>query len=134
MLRKKIKFIVGLLVIVIIIGYLVFFAMKGSALYYMTVSELKAKGSGVYEAGVRISGDVETGSVQWDPTTLNLTFVMTDGEARVPVVYHGGKPDMFREGGPVVVEGRYTAEKIFQATQLLTKCPSKYEPADDEKG
>ena len=127
------KFVVGSFIIVITIGYLVYSGMKGSTLYYMTVSELKAKGSGVYEEGVRISGDVETGSVQWDPTTLNLRFVMTDGEEGVNVVYRGGMPDMFREGGPVVVEGRYTSDEIFHATQLYAKCPSKYEQTEDQE-
>jgi len=128
--RKKTKFIVGAFVVLILVGYLVYAGMKGSTLYYMTVSELKAKGAGIYEEGVRISGNVETGSVQWNPETLTLQFVMTDGNERVNAVYRGGMPDMFTEGGPVVIEGRYTSDGVFRATQLFAKCPSKYEPAE----
>jgi cytochrome c-type biogenesis protein CcmE len=131
--RKKTKFIIGSCVIVIIIGYLVYTGMKGSSLYYMTVSELVARGSGLYEEGVRISGDVQTGSVHWDSDSLNLRFVMTDGKESVDVAYRGGLPDMFQEGAPVVIEGQYSSTGIFHATQLLAKCPSKYEPVASEE-
>ena len=126
--RQRTKFIIGATVVIFIVGYLVYSGMKGSSLYYMTVSELVAQGSGVYEEGVRISGEVQTGSVQWDAGTLDLSFVMTDGKQNVDVTYRGGLPDLFREGSPVVIEGRYSSDGVFHATQLFAKCPSKYEP------
>jgi cytochrome c-type biogenesis protein CcmE len=46
----------------------------------------------------------------------------------VPVAYHGILPDMFAEGREVVVEGRY-ADGGLAARQIMTSCPSKYEPA-----
>ena len=122
------RLIAGSAIVLAILAYMIYAGMKGATLYYMTVSELVAKGNGVYEKGVRVSGDVEAGSVKWDARTLQLRFVMTDGSERVDVAYQGGLPDTFREGSPVVVEGTYTGG-TFQATVLLAKCPSKYGPA-----
>jgi len=50
--------------------------------------------------------------------------------ARVPVVYHGSVPDLFKVGRHVVVEGSLR-NGVFVAKpgSLVTKCPSKYAPA-----
>jgi cytochrome c-type biogenesis protein CcmE len=47
--------------------------------------------------------------------------------ARVPVVYHGSVPDLFKSGRDVVVEGTLR-NGVFVAKpgSLTTKCPSKY--------
>jgi cytochrome c-type biogenesis protein CcmE len=36
-------------------------------------------------------------------------------------------PDLFKDGAEVVVEGKLTAAGTFHATNLLAKCPSKFE-------
>lgn len=126
------KLLIGSVIVLAIFAYMIHAGMKGATLYYMTVSELVSKGSGIYEKGMRVSGDVETGSMRWDPQTLQLRFVMTDGSGRVDVAYQGGLPDTFREGSPVVVEGTYDGG-TFQATVLLAKCPSKYAPAAEAR-
>jgi hypothetical protein len=38
------------------------------------------------------------------------------------------KPDMFAENRDVIVEGRLQADGRIKAAQVLTQCPSKYEP------
>lgn len=44
----------------------------------------------------------------------------------VPVRYQRLKPDLLAEGVEVVAEGTLV-DGVFHATQLLVKCPSKYE-------
>ena len=36
-------------------------------------------------------------------------------------------PDLFKDGAEVVVEGELTPSGAFHATNLLAKCPSKFE-------
>ena len=43
----------------------------------------------------------------------------------IPVIYEGVKPDMFREGQGVVVEGRML-NGVFEAQQLLVKHSEEY--------
>jgi cytochrome c-type biogenesis protein CcmE len=47
---------------------------------------------------------------------------------RVPVVFHGSPPDLFRTGRHVYVSGVYDG-KTVAARSITTKCPSKYSPA-----
>lgn len=48
------------------------------------------------------------------------------GSTTVPVRYERLKPDLLAEGVEVVAEGMLV-DGVFHATQLLVKCPSKYE-------
>jgi len=43
------------------------------------------------------------------------------------VEYAGIRPDTLQPGRDVILEGHY-AGGVFQATVLMTQCPSKYEP------
>jgi cytochrome c-type biogenesis protein CcmE len=84
------------------------------------------------------TGDLSlTGKVVGKPSgdahsTAGLRFRMRDiqGESAtaVPVVFHGTVPDLFKSGRDVVVDGQYK-NGVFDAHNLVTKCPSKYAPA-----
>ncbi len=67
-----------------------------------------------------------------EPSGQDVTFVVTDGTASLPVNYHGIIPDTFVDGADVVVEGRLGEDGTFVAHTMLAKCPSKYEAADGE--
>jgi cytochrome c-type biogenesis protein CcmE len=126
--KKKIKFIVGGVIIAVAAVYLVYAGVRGNLVYYVTPSELLAKGEQMYNKGIRLSGRIEDGSINWDAGKLDLRFKITDGKETIPVVYHGIVPDTFKYGVEVVVEGKLNPEHTFQAAKLLAKCPSKYEP------
>ena len=69
---------------------------------------------------------VSPGSVYWNPDIVRLSFKITEDEITfIPVVYYGVKPDMFREGQGVVVEGRMKDEH-FHADLLLVKHSEEY--------
>ncbi len=125
--KKKLKFIIGGLLITCAIVALVYTGVRDSMVYYHTPSEIMTKSSEIYNKGIRISGHIQDGSINWDGNKLDLTFNITDGKQNIPVVYHGVVPDTFKYGVEVVVEGKLNTENIFHATQLLAKCPSKYE-------
>ena len=67
-------------------------------------------------------------------TKSGMRFVLKDvrsaNRARVPVVYHGSVPDLFKSGSDVVVNGTMR-NGVFLATRdsLVTKCPDHYAPA-----
>ena len=123
------KLLIGGLVIIVAIGYLVISSIGGASSYYITVGELKAKGPEIYGKTVRVAGTVIGDTIEWDPENLVLRFEIADESGRLPVVYHGPRPDMLRDGASAVVEGKYTPEGVFMANPkgLLLKCPSKYE-------
>lgn len=118
--------IVGILV-TLVAGYLVVSAARGSTAYYMTIEEVKAQGAS--ERTVRVTGYVVGDSVVWEPLDLRLQFDIVDDGGRLPAVFHGSRPDMFRDGAQVVLEGRYSPAGVFEARTMLLQCPSKYEAA-----
>lgn len=126
--KRRKKFILGSLIVLLLVGYLVYTGLRDTMGYYMTVSELKAKGEPIYGEVLRLSGKVVDGSISWNPKELVLGFKIADDRESIDVVYKGVVPDTFKNGVDVVVEGKYTPEGVFQASVLLPKCPSKYLP------
>ena len=136
--KKQSRFIAGALVLVGVVGYLAVTGMKDSMMYYYTPDELTAKLTAdptARELGAKVGGRVVPGSVRFDQKTLDLRFTLVDietGKHPFPVHYQGPLPDTFREGRDVVVEGRYHAGKSIEATNVLTKCGSRYEAAESD--
>lgn len=89
-----------------------------------------------------MAGRVKAGTINWNPATLTLAFVIVQppepGGAAVEKVaaanpaefrvIAGGepKPDMFGAGRDVIVEGSLAPDGTIEARQVLTACPSKY--------
>jgi len=119
---------VGVAVLVAAVAYLLVTGLQSTAVYYLTVSELRAAGSSVYGQPIRVAGNVVQGSIQRDPTSFVVHFEAEDASGRIPVVYRGVLPDIFGDNIEVVVEGRYGETGVFNASTLLAKCPSKFEP------
>src|SRR5262249_35655757 len=122
----------GSMVIVATIGYLMYTGIRETSAYYLTIKEFLPKKADYGNVPLRVAGRVQTGSIDYDATTLHLRFRLADfsdanrAEVSVPVSFTGIKPDMFAEGRDVIVEGRYTSG-VLEANQVLTSCPSKYE-------
>jgi cytochrome c-type biogenesis protein CcmE len=125
--RKNLKFLIGGLVVAAVVVYLAVGGVREGMVYYLTVSEFYGKVPTLGDQGVRVSGKVAKGSIERDATNLNINFVITDGKENLPVFYHGVVPDIFGEDIEVVVEGKFSPEGSFRASNLLTKCPSKFE-------
>jgi len=126
--RLPVSFILGGLAILGAVIYLVYANTRADAVYYLTVSELKSCTTCASQS-VRVAGVVQAGSIIQDNQAQQISFVITDSGNRLPVVYSGIVPDIFRPGITVVVEGHYTGQGPFQAQTLLAKCPSKFQVA-----
>ena len=121
------------------IAALMYSAAVQSAKAVMTVDELSSSGAtGNIQLGARVA---ESEIFYQTTPEFLLKFTVHDipeGEKVIPVVYHGIMPDTLQEGRDVILEGKFDGE-AFQASSLLTQCPSKYEPplpgeASENKG
>jgi cytochrome c-type biogenesis protein CcmE len=119
------RFVAGGAVIALAVAYLVYLSLGTATVYYLTVSELQDKGPSAHL--VRVAGSVEPGSIVREGAGRSVRFAVSDGAARLPVTYGGLVPDIFADAIEVVVEGRFSADGVFRATNLLTKCPSRFE-------
>jgi cytochrome c-type biogenesis protein CcmE len=120
---RRLKFIIPTAIVLLVVVWLVASNLQGSSTPYLTVPEVMAAGPS--ERLVRAVGLAR--DITWDAPTLTLHFEITHEDQALSVVYKGVRPDMLVDGSQTVVEGKYTAGGIFQATKVLLKCPSKYE-------
>ena len=131
--NKKVKFIVGGVLIALAVVYLIYAGVSSNSAYFLTVDELYAKGDAMHNRTVRVAGMVDAETIDFNNRELILAFDVTSetGE-RMPVVFNGPKPDQMREGAEAILEGKYNGQE-FQAQSLLLKCPSRYEEGTIEE-
>jgi len=155
---QRTKFIFGGLLILAAVVYLIASSTQASAEYFMTVDELKAEGTTVVGKSLRASGAVVGDTIQYDPSTLTLSFdvahvpgdnadieaqgglavvlhqaVIDPSRSRMKVVYVGPKPDLLRDEAQAIMTGKLGDDGVFYADELLLKCPTKYEEAVPEQ-
>jgi cytochrome c-type biogenesis protein CcmE len=150
----RIKFIIGGLLIVTAVVYLIISSTRASAQYFLTIHELAEKGNSVEGRELRISGAVVGDSIQYDPQSLTLRFTVADipgdnkvieqqgglakvlhdavsdpQRRRLEIIYVGPRPDLLRDEAQAIMTGKIGDDGVFQAEELLLKCPTKYEEA-----
>jgi cytochrome c-type biogenesis protein CcmE len=148
--RVRPRFYFGGALIVLAVAYLIFSAIRSTSEYYLTVDEVSARRAELGRDPIRVAGRVKAGTISWEPNTLTLKFVIVpipDPASASPVqpvsitapptefpVYCAGqpKPDMLAAGRDVIVEGKLGAGGVIIATQVMTSCPSKYQPKQSQ--
>lgn len=108
---------------------LVLRALNANVMFFYSPSQVHA-GEAPQGAAFRVGGVVQVGSVQRMVDGLQVQFVVTDEAQRVPVVYQGLLPDLFKEGKGVVVSGKLQKTGIFEASEVLAKHDENYMPPE----
>ncbi len=122
-----VRFFAGGLLILAVIGYVTFTSFQSNAVYYYTLREFNAQQAKLMGQHVRVNGPLDKSSIKIDQKNLVLQFNLKDNDIVMPVVYHGVAPDTLTTGESVVAEGQLDSSGVFQASDILVKCPSKYE-------
>jgi cytochrome c-type biogenesis protein CcmE len=114
---------------------------EGGFVYYQTLGEFRTGGEPGQAS--RVHGFVVPGSIERDIEAKQVSFRVQEkaphaggsAEGALPVIYAGLEtPDLFKDGAEVVVEGRLVAAGSFHATNVLAKCPSKFEGQQAQAG
>ncbi|MGA1597804.1 MAG: cytochrome c maturation protein CcmE [bacterium] len=125
--KTRTKFVIGGAAILAVLTLLSVQGLQEMTVFFYTPQEVLAQPRDFEEKTIRIGALVMPGSVDWDAQDIQLAFRITeDSTHSIPVVYKGVKPDMFREGQGVVVEGRIRSDGVFHADQLLVKHSEDY--------
>ena len=114
---------------IVIIGALIF----GAISFVQTNVEYSSFSSAMStHKKVHVKGSwIKEKETSFDAATNQFVFYMKDDDGQqVKVLLNGAKPNNFEIAEAVVVTGRFQ-DGSFQASEILTKCPSKYE-ADAE--
>jgi cytochrome c-type biogenesis protein CcmE len=125
--RSPARLVIALSIAAVLAVFLLYTSFAGGATPSLRPSQLADHPGDVSLAG-RVVGP-RTGDGRDVP--LRFTLRDIDGTARVPVVYTGSVPDLFKVGRHVYMRGELR-DGVFVAEKdsLVTKCPSKYAPKD----
>jgi cytochrome c-type biogenesis protein CcmE len=123
----KTALVASLLVIVAALGFLIYTGLSSNIVYYYHVDEFLPKAASLQGETIKVNGKVQKGSIR--KAQMDYSFAIHGAPQNVVNVnYHGVVPDTFKDDSDVVVEGTYdSTAKQFHATNLLAKCPTKYE-------
>ncbi len=150
--KKNTKLIIGIVIIIAAVVYLITSSTLSQSQYFLTVEELQSNQAEYVGKNVRMSGAVLGDTIEYDPQTLELTFQVAQipGDHRVieqmggmsvvlaqaahdptlpkmTVHYVGPRPDLLKDEAQAIITGSLDENGIFQASELLLKCPSKYQ-------
>ena len=134
----NLRLVVGLLVVTGLLYLFVAGATEGGVYFYEVDEAIKQQAHKEVGLMVRIKGHVVEGS--WvqkiEPKTTNEFRIEKLGQVgqSIPVYYARPTPDVFKEGGEVVVTGTFDKKGVLQADEVTAKCPSKYEGKEEYPG
>jgi len=135
MIRKnrlnKIYLIIFFLLSIGLITFFILRALEKNIDLYLTPSDLKAVDFNQPD-DFKLGGMVKVGSLE-KLGGLEISFIVTDFESEMTVIYKGVLPNLFKENSGVVATGALNAEQNqFIATEILAKHDEKYMPVKIE--
>jgi cytochrome c-type biogenesis protein CcmE len=135
MIRKnrlnKIYLIIFFLLSVGLITFFILRALEKNIDLYLTPSDLKAVDFNQPD-DFKLGGMVKVGSLE-KLGGLEISFVVTDFESEMTVIYEGVLPNLFKENSGVVATGSLNSEQNqFIATEILAKHDENYMPVKIE--
>ena len=118
-----------LIVFLLIIGWIFYLTniKQDSSLTvrYYSISELASEINDIQK--VKVGGYIKPNSIEVSENDqLEVSFFVYQNDDSVKVYYYGIRPDLFKEDAEVVVSGSYN-NNLISATELQTKCASRYE-------
>ena len=132
------RFLILGVVVALALGYMIYAAFPGNALYFLTVSEFAGKETAQDGRIVRVSGKLVDGSFHREGNSTASSFRLQDegaglAGAQLEATYVGVLPDLFfNPHSEVILQGSYGPDQVFQADSILVKCPSKYQSLQAE--
>ncbi|MCX7876849.1 MAG: cytochrome c maturation protein CcmE [Melioribacteraceae bacterium] len=119
----KNKYLFGGAIIVVFLGVMIYLFTQTNIQYESNFEKVAEVGKTVKATGVW----VRERNYEYDKANEIFTFYMKDSQGKeMCVKYHGSIPNNFESSTSVVVTGKYE-NGVFKASEILTKCPSKYQ-------
>ncbi len=151
--RERVKFVAAGLIILASVLYLLISGTLQGARYFITVEELLAE-PGYLGQTVRISGAVDGESIEYDSEQAIIRFEIVnipsefedlaralhealadETAARLKVVVEDAAlPDLLQHEAQAILTGGLARDGVFHASELLLKCPSRFEESTAPEG
>ncbi len=148
----KTELIIAGALILAAVAYLIVTSTGQNAHYFLTVEELLGQEDDWVGRNATVSGAVLGDTIEYDSSKPRVTFtvVQVPGDPRdveragglakvlhdavsdpdaplLQVVYDDVKPDLLQHEAQAIIRGRLDQDGRFYASEVLLKCPSRYE-------
>ena len=127
--KMLVRFAILGVVVAMALGYMVYAAFAND-LYSLSVTEFTNKEDAQDGRMVRVWGKLVEGSFERQGNSTLSTFRLHDDEsgAQLAATYEGVLPDLFfNPHSEIILEGSHGPNDVFHTSNILVKCPSKYE-------
>ncbi len=126
--RRQRMILIGLVLVGVVASLtLALRAFRENLVYFFSPTQVAA--GEAPDRAFRLGGMVVDKSVERDPGSLTVRFVLTDFVQTIPVEYTGVLPDLFREGQGIVAIGQLRGN-TFVADEVLAKHDENYMPPE----
>ena len=124
--QRRVWYVVGGVLVVAFLAY-VTTSFKSNLTPYVSFAE-----AANFARKVQVAGGLVENSTEYLDESQELRFKIIEENGDTMVVHYDGvKPGNFEEAVQIVAVGRFD-DGVFQAEQLLVKCPSKYQGLEDD--
>ena len=131
--KRRLWLVLAVVAAAAIATTLIAMALQRNVAYLYTPNEVLTGKAGENvsngKARFRLGGMVAEHSFKRATGSMEAHFVVDDGDARLPVVYTGILPDLFREKQAVIATGAMRGD-VFVAEQVLAKHDETYMPKE----
>ena len=110
---------------------ILFQGLSNASVYFCNANEVGQRAECMPGKRFRVQGTVDQGSLQHngDETVFTVSYL----GATIPVHYAGEPGGIFKEGLPVVVEGRMGTDGVFAGDRVLVKHTADYKAAHPDR-
>lgn len=131
--RRRLRYIVAGGLCAAAVVFLLVGGLSRNIVYFRTVSEaVREHRDDPGDGGrLRMAGNVVNGSVV--PQEGGVSFKVAEGGETVSVVHKGDPGELFKDGAPVVCEGRFAKSStgqnpVFESDRIMIKHGAEYRP------
>jgi cytochrome c-type biogenesis protein CcmE len=133
--KKGRRWLPAAVVAAVLVGgaFVLFQGLSNATVYFCNADQVGSKSGCGPGDRFRLQGTVEAGTVVTNSAGAVQRFVVAYDGTRIPVTYDGEPGGIFREGIPVVVEGRMGTDGSFAGDRILVKHTSEYEEENPDR-
>ena len=130
--NKKMKRRLAVVSAAIVVVLVAMMTVVGGNTAAKSVTVAEAADASLRGAKIQVSGNVVNGSYATQGSVLTFSIYDPEGspEQQLPVRYEGAASSTFGNDVTAICTGKVGEDGVLEASELITKCPSKYEGAD----
>lgn len=131
--RSRLRLGIVIAVICGAIAFLVFQGLGSATTFYRDADDAVAKRDELGDSRFRLQGVVRPDSIERDGA--DVRFDVEYNCVTVPVVHSGPRPELFRQGIPVVVEGAFVegTERDFASDRIIVRHTEDYRTEESQR-